>query len=591
MLRNSFLKQNKGFSLVEVLIALLVFLVGLMGIIRVFPGGFAALTTSQNATLAHRLAQAQVERLQARSSNLPWAIVAMDTAGNPDPTADPTNVDSALTFRRVINESTLIPAPDAQGNSVYTVLFGPVDTTVYPGYPGNTYLYVFSGQMSSCSLSVNPINLLLNQYEIDYSTSQPTIYLDSSSSDAQYSLGQSFKVTYQYWSSSTNGQPVLSTQTDYLTPKLDAKNNVYAQLSLSNTGPGAVQFVQGSEDVRRGFTLLGPSDTFDANPYEYKIADSTSTANPGMAAAGLGVIEFNPLGYGYQETTATGKQPLAAYIDYTVLDWSILLEERKIPDGITSATDPRLGVKVTIPFLKQAGVTQLFNSDQTYGGLTISGLSSAGISVPCSVLAVDMDGGAVYSDTYIDPTTGTPLFVVDWKTGTLTFEPASSGHSYRIYYQADGDWSVEPFKAYYIFNDGGTPPTTIDYTQYYADWNNSATPRQLTPESGGQWVYVPRCYANTSVTVDYTYQSVGTGTVLTNFRETGRVFQVPQSTMTGSLCGINLVDQLPSDAVVTNISQVYGTSINLQVAWHSTGRGFTAGTWHTVTLQNFLSVN
>ena len=69
-------KKRDGFSLVEVLIALVVFTAGILTIIRVFPTGLGIIRNSQNVTVADRLAEAELERLKNGIAHLPAGILS-----------------------------------------------------------------------------------------------------------------------------------------------------------------------------------------------------------------------------------------------------------------------------------------------------------------------------------------------------------------------------------------------------------------------------------------------------------------------------------------------------------------------------------
>ena len=66
--------KQQGASLVEVLIALLILVIGILAIIRIFPGGFIAIRDTQDANLADRLAQAQLEQLKQNNAFLLDAV-------------------------------------------------------------------------------------------------------------------------------------------------------------------------------------------------------------------------------------------------------------------------------------------------------------------------------------------------------------------------------------------------------------------------------------------------------------------------------------------------------------------------------------
>jgi len=70
---------SAGFSLVEVLVALAILIVGIFALIELFPPGFFTLQIAANDTAANRLAQAEIERLNANNINQLGTISALFT--------------------------------------------------------------------------------------------------------------------------------------------------------------------------------------------------------------------------------------------------------------------------------------------------------------------------------------------------------------------------------------------------------------------------------------------------------------------------------------------------------------------------------
>src|SRR5205085_9694371 len=64
-----------GISLIEVLVVLVLLLVGILSVIRLFPGGFLANRRSEEQTLASRLSKQEMDRFANSVSNLMDGIV------------------------------------------------------------------------------------------------------------------------------------------------------------------------------------------------------------------------------------------------------------------------------------------------------------------------------------------------------------------------------------------------------------------------------------------------------------------------------------------------------------------------------------
>jgi prepilin-type N-terminal cleavage/methylation domain-containing protein len=72
----------RGFTLVELLVALVVLLIGIYAMMRIFPRGFSAIEVSRQRTTAAQIAEAELERWRLHPESLPDAIVATDYEGN-----------------------------------------------------------------------------------------------------------------------------------------------------------------------------------------------------------------------------------------------------------------------------------------------------------------------------------------------------------------------------------------------------------------------------------------------------------------------------------------------------------------------------
>jgi hypothetical protein len=73
--------QQRGFTLIEILITLVVLIFGVYAMLRIFPRGFSTIEVSQQRTIAAQLAEAELTRWKVNPENLPDAIVATDYDG------------------------------------------------------------------------------------------------------------------------------------------------------------------------------------------------------------------------------------------------------------------------------------------------------------------------------------------------------------------------------------------------------------------------------------------------------------------------------------------------------------------------------
>jgi prepilin-type N-terminal cleavage/methylation domain-containing protein len=137
-------RAQRGVSLIEVLVVLVILVTGILTIIRLFPSGFFSIQSTGNAALANSLGSAAIDLGQQSAQSLPDAILPDDLAmddlanavtnsaaySNYDPD-DPNNLENA---RVVQNETVTVPTA-VNGQSVYVVNYGPV---VMPADPTQT---------------------------------------------------------------------------------------------------------------------------------------------------------------------------------------------------------------------------------------------------------------------------------------------------------------------------------------------------------------------------------------------------------------------------------------------------------------------
>ena len=604
------LRNREGISLVEVLVALTVFVVGILAVVRMFPGGFIAVKHGENVTLADRLAQTEIERWRNRAASLPSGILPWgwdpitsqftvlpdtDPGDLRDPDAPPggwpldfdmyyhTDVNK---FRRIHAEVTKIPVPSSMNwgyGSVYILAFSPI--LVDPAK--NNTITVYSGPMRRSPLPRSLGDLEMTgsrEYVIDYDDSDgdgeaAVIYVRPSSYDRNYVLTYSWQRslagTLDVFSVVSQAIPVLAANSDEIdqgyqvVPIPDPGNSSV----LLRDKIGFIGIERGSDSLHTAFTELALGASWDQNnPYQFQVASTAA-----------GVLLFNPAGYGYEEQTTRGKEPLTAYIDYTVLDWHIISEERKVADVINSPADGE--VKLSLSFLKESGETIEWDSS-VYAGLAPSyGLSE-------SVLAVDLETGDLYNEHSTIPVgwtnQGMPVMKVDYRKGVIRFDEAYEGHTFRIYYRAQGEWAVQTFKAYDVYRRSYDPPGTAppDYREYYYDSAAFNTGKDFK-------VYFPRCYAGSTVAVDYRYESTE-DELPTQHAVYGDSCQVSLDTGSWGLCYVDLLPKIErlhqpdAKLVIKEVSRVYGVSVGARVIWHESGTAFKAGTWKHKELQTCL---
>src|SRR5580700_9951541 len=77
-------RRTLGTTLIEILVVIVVFLIGILAVIQIFPKGFQLLLLNRNREVAQGLARDYVEMLKSRPDQLPEQIVSAyyDLNGN-----------------------------------------------------------------------------------------------------------------------------------------------------------------------------------------------------------------------------------------------------------------------------------------------------------------------------------------------------------------------------------------------------------------------------------------------------------------------------------------------------------------------------
>jgi len=607
-------RGDAGISLVEVLVTIVIFLVGIVAVIRMFPSGFLSLKHSESYTLANRLAQAELERLQGRAANIPsgilsWAwdgaafniasLISPDDMGEQDHTGitpwPPPGIKlNYLTdvnkFRRIEGERTTIPAPIQTTRwdvaSVYVVGFSPMmwhvlnPVRVYGGPMRRRWLpRVYDDAAILARLRTAA------DYAIDYDDGKLYLKVFPGNNTRMYWL------SYSYWEGvSTTEMSLKPAKVSILVGPADdtVKARGFFEIDIPAPNPPfpdgtLVKSVSGFESIDNGSDTLARQFrdlTFGGrwsndDPYEFKVVDRLA-----------GTLGFNPIGYGYEEYTARGKEALTANVDYTVLDWHIIREERRVSDIINSPTD--LDAKLTLRFIKESGQSQEPDGSNYAGLAPDSGLRF-------DVMAVDLDAGEWYTTRADSVVPGTnpqrPAMEVDYKEGIIHFDPGFwkiktadpgarspfQGKTFKIYYRAEGEWAVQTYKSYDIFRR--TYGVGVNNFQYYF-------------QDG--LVHFAPCNAGTSVALDYAYMLPKQPEVFIS----GQVYEISKDNVFGTggnqTFYIDLGDKVRQlygpTAAVTRISRIYGVSVGVRVVWRESGRlGFAPGGWRKVELQTYLT--
>lgn len=179
-------------TLLELMIAMLVLLVGIWTIAAGFPKLLAAVRSEGERTSFWRLAEERVEQFKANDAALPFAIVgapSIDPFTEPDDLTDPGRIVNAQEGLLDVNgEGFTIPAPQVDGSgataasvAAYVLRQGPAEWTDYPSASDWPHVYMLvplQEQRNDPRDDANP--MLTNSFYVDDATGKivvpPTVY-------------------------------------------------------------------------------------------------------------------------------------------------------------------------------------------------------------------------------------------------------------------------------------------------------------------------------------------------------------------------------------------------------------------------------
>ncbi len=464
---------RSGTSMVELLVVIVIFLIGILAVIQIFPRGFQIISNTRSVTVMNNLIRSQMDQIRARPEQLPEEILPTGylwngslVVVNNDPTLNPNHMGPATqrinsngdlldgsgnvlgnwaylsgpnNFRRIMGEGGPIPAPRRVGTvmgGLMVLQFAPV--LFNPSYQS---LFVIYGNDMVRRFGDPPL-----------SVRRPYEYYVNLDDDPAAELWvaadpgkpRNYRVSFTAWIS--NGTRTFRREIVDVEPPAIPAGVGYFQIlfsSMAGLQPGetfrGVEY--GSVRVARRFD---PVVAFSADPYEYQLLDAT-----------LGTILFNPVGYNYFERRANNRRvPLTARVNYDVYDWRIIRDEFRIADSAPAEQRLKLGNLREKP---------VFGADgKLWPGLNVIVSDEVGGTENRDFLILDLETGGIFSKT---------SFKVNTSIGLVTFNDADanpangvqggiilpgqnapttmtiSGRNVRCLYQCNGEWAVQVSKA------------------------------------------------------------------------------------------------------------------------------------------------
>jgi type II secretory pathway pseudopilin PulG len=582
----------QGTTLIEVLVVMVIFLLGILAVIQIFPGGLRILSQSRDRAVASARARAESEFIKGNSDQLPerilpvtatWTAMGIKLEADSNrlpnelgPNAAGIDGDGNLldgsgnilgpwqlltganAQRRIIGEGGLIPSPRAVGSlygGLMILRYAPV--VVNSNYP--EYFEVYGNDMNQ--RYGDPAGWRTRNYDYfvdELDNASAVIYLPRSTTKTR-SYRISLSALVKDGSSNLVQRDIVTTTPISVSP--DASGG-YESFKLTDyVCSGAETLVSIDSDSMRVARLFDQVTSFSADPYEYQMLDSN-----------LGSILFNPTGFNYKERRQNGRLvPLMGRVNYYVYDWRILKEDFRIP-----STDR--------PLYQLIQGNLMITGKSGADGLTNPGLplSAGQVSGRPALALLDLDTGGIYASdsiqvdgsrgviTFIDKdgdtTNGVQMDLL-YPGATATTTITATGRSVRVLYMLNGEWAVQVMKAPSQYSRSWDAPGVA---QFYVGGSNAS----LSNPGNSRRIYLPWNDLGKKVSVETIYyRRTGDDLNLAPREMNGQDFVISSDTDSfGPFIDIQSVDP---DAAYIDLSyygygarNVKGASISVRVLWN-----------------------
>lgn len=489
--------NHRGTSLLEVLVVLVVFAVGILVFLQIFPVGINVLRENRDRAQVMSLVRSESQRLAGQPESLPNVVAPVQVMGGGafiqidsafdlnllyppmnDPIAGTGEIDqdgivyvggspighwtklSGLNrVSRVIGETWKVPGPTVVGGELASRVnlnFAPI---VYdPAAPANGLLQVYGNDLNQ-TLGSTDDGIPLSTA----TTYDPYQYVLVNQENAQNGANTPFAGEDQIWigrlrNTSTNlllDHQIRLSMTFYYNSGGTIRP-VDAIFVLTPGDPGVINVnnylvLSLPQIIQSGGYLPADYRGFEAGSLEvqrmYQPLAVATSFTPGDAYqykvynGNLGTLLLNPTALEQRVRTSAGELiPLIARIDYTVYDWRILRDEFRVPTN------------------SPAVVKLIVNSITPLSGRTVTGGTNTGLG---GFLAGDTSlwtpthDGTVRSDDFIlmDMQTGGVIvgnggsspdssYIVDKSTGAITMIDAdpAAGLQGILYVPSAAGW-------------------------------------------------------------------------------------------------------------------------------------------------------
>ena len=457
----AFRRFRRGTTLVEVLVVIVVFLIGILAIAQIFPGGIKILVRTRNVSMAQALARAEIESLKSNPGLVPEAVLPVTyvNSGFFDPQTDPTKlinayapsgtaisatgqvpeagrdwqlISGANSYRRIIGETHVISSPralttdptsgTAPFGSLLLVERGPIARDI--GVPTDT-VHVYGRDMSYRLVREASDYAGLREYE--FLVNNPTTGAAEISFPA--ATAGEYRVSLTAMVNNAGNlvrRPVF--RSTVVVPATPVPGYVTLPVGsipgVLGGGETLVSVELTSVRIARRFVRIPNVTAFTVNaPFTYKLLNDR-----------IGMLLLNPVLAGrYEERAGQSRRPYVARVDYDVRDWRILHEDFRItqsaPAGLAKTirlpisslrtntvpgADGRVGLSHAAVIggsdIPNDSMEDVFVADNT-------SVANTNTDVADNFLAIDVaTGGQIMENAAAGP-----ALKVDKSSGTVTF--------------------------------------------------------------------------------------------------------------------------------------------------------------------------
>lgn len=465
------------------------------------------------------------------------------------------SVDSPTQVKLVTNGTALTGATEIYANGAiapkYLVRFGPIELPHTNG--AQTY-----NQVDIYDLRYRRVNMdELRALHENQNTLDDTLYyaMDYVNGKAYFLPDtQKRRIRVTYFSTTSAGELKQLTPSKNNAIIIDAAPSLDSLVEKPLNVPSGAKIVVGSEVLNRAYQQVTDQNMQFALPSGFFYVEETPSAVPDSRPFSVGYIFFSAADAGRK-----------VKIDYTVADWNILHEDVAL-DGQSQF---QLSLLPKIRLRNDSAI----RGTSTWG---LYGPMRAGQEAVVLIL-VDLNTGyptEIKVDNPAAPTNyssvvaqGLSLTKSNQNSAVFTVKDAvgrgvPSGHRYRVYYRAVGDWTLHffrpPSQFWYV-----STSVTSEIALRSEDLNLGLQWRGFTwiidAATHKAWVAVPAVYEGQSVAVDYLYTPAGK----TRTQMSGEVHVIPMREHGKSICVFRLNHEPDDGSLVT----VRGVSATIRALW------------------------